>query len=153
MLVRTSLLILFFQMLTNVKWMKAAARGTVATPLAATTASVLKAVGWGQMAKHVTVRWTSGCSWCAQTQTDCSRLSAQLRLPVLFDCFFNVRMKMNLPCVLDACYTTNKHKISFFPLLFFLLCASSLFTFFYTSGCLHRSCDSRLAGHSSCGLL
>lgn len=55
-------------MLTNVKWMKAAVRGTVATPLAATTASVLKAVDWGQMARHVMVRWTSGCSWFAQRQ-------------------------------------------------------------------------------------
>lgn len=43
-------------MLMNVKWIKAAARGTVATPLAATTASVLKAGDWGQMARHVTVR-------------------------------------------------------------------------------------------------
>lgn len=49
-------------MLMNVKWITAVVRGTVATPLAATTASVLKAVDWGQMAKLVTVRWTSGCS-------------------------------------------------------------------------------------------
>lgn len=47
---------LVFQMLMSVKWMKAAVRGTVATPLAATTASVLKAEDWGQMARHVTVR-------------------------------------------------------------------------------------------------
>ena len=53
---------LFFQMLTNVKWLKAAVRGTVATPSAATTASVLRAADWGQMAKHVSVRWPSGCS-------------------------------------------------------------------------------------------
>lgn len=54
---KTGHLILSFQMLTNVKWMKAAVRGTVATPSAATTASVLRAVDWGQMARHVTVRW------------------------------------------------------------------------------------------------
>lgn len=47
---------LFFQMLMNVKWIKAAVRGTVATPLAATTANVLKAGDWDQMARHVTVR-------------------------------------------------------------------------------------------------
>lgn len=58
----------FFQMLTNVKWMKAAVRGTVATPLAATTASALKAVGWGQMARPAMVRWTSRNSW--RTNTD-----------------------------------------------------------------------------------
>lgn len=33
-----------------------AVRGTVATPLAATTASVLKEVDWSQMAKLVRVR-------------------------------------------------------------------------------------------------
>lgn len=53
---KTGVIMLFFQMLMNVKWIKAAARGTVATPLAATTASVLKAGDWGQMARHVTVR-------------------------------------------------------------------------------------------------
>lgn len=52
-------------MLTSVKWMKGAVRGTVATPLAATTANVLRAVEWGQMARHVTVRWTTACRWCA----------------------------------------------------------------------------------------
>ena len=46
-------------MLMNVKRMKEAVRGTVATPSAATTASVLKAADWGQMARHVKVRWTS----------------------------------------------------------------------------------------------
>lgn len=42
-------------MSTNVKWMTAVVRGTAATPSAATTASVLKAVDWGQMARHVKI--------------------------------------------------------------------------------------------------
>lgn len=53
---------LFFQMLMNVKWMKGAVRGSVATPLAATIASVLRAVRWGQMARLVKVRWTTTVS-------------------------------------------------------------------------------------------
>lgn len=86
---KTGLLILFFQMLMNVKWMKAAVRGTVATLLAATTASVLRAVDWGQMARHVTVRWTSGCWWCAQTQTLCSAGGGFLySFKIFFVCLF-----------------------------------------------------------------
>lgn len=50
-------LILFFQTLMNVKWMKAAVRVTAATPLGATTANVLKAAKWGQTARLVMVRW------------------------------------------------------------------------------------------------
>ena len=96
-------------MLTNVKWMKAAVRVTVATPLAATTASVLRAVDWGQMAKHVKVRWTSGCSWCAQTQTDCSRLLSRGFL-CCFRSYSNVTMKMNVPGAKYVCYVFN-HKV------------------------------------------
>lgn len=68
-------------MLMNVKWMKGAVRGSVATPLAATTASVLMAVGWGQMARPVKVRWTTTCSWCVERRTDCGKLFAQLGFP------------------------------------------------------------------------
>lgn len=60
--------------------MTGAVRGSVATPLAATTASVLRAVGWGQMARPVTVRWTTACSW-----TDCGIPSAQLGFPGLLE--------------------------------------------------------------------
>lgn len=59
------LLKLVFQMLTSVKWMKGAAKGPVATLLAATTASVLRAGDWGLMARHAAVRWTAWC-WCAK---------------------------------------------------------------------------------------
>lgn len=96
LLVKPVFWILLFQMLTNAKWTKAAVRATVATPLAASTASVLRAVDWGQMARHVTVR--SGCSCCAQTQTDCSRLSAQRGLPM--SVFLKtLEQKNNLPGV------------------------------------------------------
>lgn len=83
-------------MSTNAKRTKAAVRATVATPLAATTASVPRAVDWGQMARHVTVRWTSGCGRCAQTQTGCFRLSAQHGLP-MSGFLKTLEQKINLP--------------------------------------------------------
>ena len=56
-------------MLTNVRSMRAAVRGTAATPLAASTASVLKAANLAQMAKPVMVRWTDRDLNASQTQT------------------------------------------------------------------------------------
>jgi len=44
-------------------------RGTAATPLAASTASVLKAANLAQMAKPVMVRWTDRDLNASQTQT------------------------------------------------------------------------------------
>lgn len=63
---KTILLKLVFQMLTSVKWMKGAVKGPVATLLAATTASVLRAGDWGLMARRVKVRWTTAWCWCAK---------------------------------------------------------------------------------------
>lgn len=63
-------------MLMNVKWTKAAVRGTVGTPLEASPASVLRAVDWGQMARHVMVRWTS-------VYTSMHKHAAQPRPPIM----------------------------------------------------------------------
>lgn len=52
--------VLFFQILTNARWTTGAVRVTAATPLAATTASVLRGAAWGQMARPVGVRRTAG---------------------------------------------------------------------------------------------
>lgn len=49
-------------MLMNVKWTTVAVRGAVATPLAATTASALKAADCSAMATHVWVRKHLGLS-------------------------------------------------------------------------------------------
>lgn len=89
----------------NVKWTKGAAKDTVATPSAATTASVPRALDWGQMAKHVTVRWTSGWSCCAQTQTECSMLPPQRGLPFAVSRHvFMSKVKMTVPGAEGAHY-------------------------------------------------
>lgn len=80
---------LAFQTLTNVKRMKVAVRATVATPLAASTASVLKAEDWGQTARRVAVsrRLVVVCSTTGRLQQDLC--------PSWSSCFLFLLFKIN----------------------------------------------------------
>lgn len=96
--------------------MTAAAKDIVATPLAVTTANVLRGASWGLMAGPAKVRWTSGCSQWAQTLLYLSlHLTEEYNRGLLYVCTV---------CTAVSCQTCWMHFLPGKIQLSFSVCAS-----------------------------